>query len=671
MSPLSGRPAGDTLVGRLLDGRYEVRERIARGGMATVYRAVDNRLDRVVALKVMHPHLADDDAFAARFVREARAVARLNHPGVVAVFDQGEDQGSVYLAMEMVPGRTLRDIVRDDAPLPALRAVGLAEPVAAALAAAHAAGVIHRDVKPENVLLGANGSVKVADFGLARALETGAGHSTGTATGGLLIGTVSYLAPELVTGEGADARSDVYSCGIVLYELLTGRKPHSGDTPIQVAYQHVHTDVPPPSEAPGVGLGTIPDYLDALVASATARDRTRRPADAGVLLSQLERVRAALSRGVESDPGLVRELQTPAASNGDSPPEPDQTRTLVTAPADVPRPTPPADDHEHTLVVGVEQTPTQPLVAPSGAAPAAAEPRQRERRRGPWLLALVLVLALLAGVAGWWFAVGRYTETPVLTAMTTREAAAAAEEVGLTTEVAGREYSETVPEGSVVSTDPEAGDPVENGGTVQLVLSQGKERYAVPDVTTLPLDEASTALTDLTLEVGAVEQEYSETISEGSVTRASIDPGTRVKPGTAIDLWVSRGPQPIDITDFTGESVEDATTALREAGFKVRARERFNDQLATGLVISQSPASGTGFRGDVIELLVSKGPRQVEVPGVIGNGEAGATDVLEEAGFTVRVEESELYSGIGIVVQQSPAGGELAPVGSEIVISLV
>jgi serine/threonine-protein kinase len=365
----------------------------------------------------------------------------------------------------------------------------------------------------------------------------------------------------------------------------------------------------------------------------------------------------------------VRALQAPAASNGDSPPEPDQTRTLVTAPADVPRPTPPADDHEHTLVVGVEQTPTQPLAAAGGAAPATDEPRKR--RRGPWVLALVLVLALLAGVGGWWLAVGRYIETPVLTAMTTREARAAAEQVGLSTQVTDRGYSETVPKGSVMSTDPGAGDPVENGGTVELVVSLGKERYAVPDVVALPLDEASTALADLTLEVGAVEQEYSETIPEGSVTRTSIDPGTRVKPETSVDLWVSRGPQPIEITDFTGESVEDATEALREAGLRVRTRQRFNEQLETGLIISQSPASGTGFRGDVVELLVSKGPREVEVPGVIGNGEAGATEVLEDAGFTVAVEESDLYSGIGIVVQQSPAGGELAPVGSEIVISLV
>ena len=256
----TGTASADPVLGRLLDGRYLVRERIARGGMATVYGALDTRLDRVVAVKVMHRHLSVDADFARRLVREAQAAARLNHPGVVAVFDQGADDGIVFLAMELVPGHTLRDVVRDEAPLPPVRALALLQRVAAALAAAHAAGIVHRDVKPENVLIGSDGTVKVADFGLARALEAGTGHSATTATG-LLVGTMSYLAPELVLGLGADARSDVYSCGIVAYELLTGHKPHTGETPIQVAYQHVHSDVPPPSRDPaGTGL---PDYVDA------------------------------------------------------------------------------------------------------------------------------------------------------------------------------------------------------------------------------------------------------------------------------------------------------------------------------------------------------------------------------------------------------------------------
>ena len=291
---------GDHLTGRVLDGRYLIGSRIARGGMATVYEATDLRLDRTVAVKVMHPGLGDDDEFAARFVAEARAAAKLSHPNVVAVFDQGNDDGTVFLAMELIPGHTLRDTIGKEAPLSTARTLALLEPVVSALAAAHRAGLIHRDVKPENVLIADDGRIKVADFGLAKAMSATTQH---TATG-VLIGTVSYVAPELVVEGRSDARADVYAVGVILYELLTGKKPHEGETPIQVAYKHVHEDVPPPSRrVPG-----IPDYVDALVARATARDREQRPADAGVLLHHLRRVNQAVSAGVRSDPELVDDL---------------------------------------------------------------------------------------------------------------------------------------------------------------------------------------------------------------------------------------------------------------------------------------------------------------------------------------------------------------------------
>ncbi len=289
----------DPLVGRLLEGRYRLHRRIARGGMAGVYEAVDTRLDRTVAIKVMHAGMGDDDAFAARFVREARAAAQLSHPHVVSVYDQGDDDGTLYLAMEYVPGHTLRDVIRSEAPLSPARALALVEPVLAALATAHRAGLVHRDIKPENVLIGdrSPGSrIKVADFGLAKAVSADTQH---TATG-VLIGTVSYLAPELVVQGQADPRADVYATGVVLYELLTGHKPHEGESPIQVAYKHVHEDVP----APSARVPSIPTYVDALVARATARDRGQRPADASVLLHQVHRVAQALRDGVTEDPEL-------------------------------------------------------------------------------------------------------------------------------------------------------------------------------------------------------------------------------------------------------------------------------------------------------------------------------------------------------------------------------
>ena len=296
-----GGDLSDPLVGRILDGRYRIGTRIARGGMASVYQASDLRLDRTVAVKIMHAGLGDDHEFAARFVREAKAAARISHPNVVAVYDQGDDNGVVFLAMELINGHTLRDVIRNDAPLSPARSMAFFEPVVAALAAAHRAGLIHRDIKPENVLIADDGRIKVADFGLAKAVSADTQH---TATGGVLIGTVSYLAPELVVDGRADARADVYAAGVMLYEMLTGKKPHDGESPIQVAYKHVHADVPAPSAL----IPRIPAYVDALVARATSRDRSMRPADATVLLHQVRRVGQALAEGVVDDPELVADL---------------------------------------------------------------------------------------------------------------------------------------------------------------------------------------------------------------------------------------------------------------------------------------------------------------------------------------------------------------------------
>ncbi len=289
----------EPIIGSLLDGRYRVGPRIARGGMATVYHATDTRIDRAVALKVLHPGLADDEDVVTRLRREARAAGRLAHPNVVGVLDHGSDSGWLFLVMELVPGGTLRDLISEHGPLAPTRALALLEPILSGLAAAHDAGVMHRDVKPDNVLLCHDGRVKVADFGLARAVT-----STGpTTTRGVLIGTVSYLAPELLVGGAADARVDVYAAGVLLYEMLTGRKPHQGDSALEVAYKHVHEDVPRPSEAV---LG-IPLYLDALVSRATARDPRCRPADAMVLLRQVRRARQALEHDVYDDPDLARD----------------------------------------------------------------------------------------------------------------------------------------------------------------------------------------------------------------------------------------------------------------------------------------------------------------------------------------------------------------------------
>jgi beta-lactam-binding protein with PASTA domain/serine/threonine protein kinase len=654
------RTVVDPMVGRLLDGRYRVGPRIARGGMATVYEATDLRLDRVCALKIMHAGLGDDEDFAGRFVREARSAARLSHPHVVAVYDQGDDDGTLFLAMEYVPGHTLRDLVRKEAPMAPARALAVLDPVLSALAAAHAAGMIHRDVKPENVLLADDGRVKVADFGLARAISAETQH---TATGGVLIGTVSYLSPELVVDGRCDARSDVYAAGVVLYEMLTGRKPHEGDSPIQVAYKHVHEDVPPPSdEVPG-----LPAYVDALVARATARDRELRPADARVLLHQVRRVRAALDHGVVDDPELTADLAptVPVAREpwDDIDYVRDDVPTILT-PAQVAV----AGRTDDTSVIDRGRPGPPGAARPPKPRPV---PRPRRSRRGPVLLVVVLLLAIAAGLGGWWFGAGRYVTTPGVINLSPTAAKAKVEAAGLTFHVAGRAYSETVPVGSVVSTDPAGGDRVLRNGTVDAMVSKGPERHDVPPVRGMTVDEAQRALQKATLSYGRSTYAFSDKVAKGIVLGADPKPGASLKRNAAVDLLVSKGPKPIRIRDFTGKDAGAATRWLDRHGFVADRSEDNSDSVTEGDVISQSPSSGTGVKGDHVTLLVSKGPVLVEVPKVVGMGTEAAVRTLQDAGFRVETDHADLYVGLQYVVKQSPGAGDKAPRGSTITLSIV
>ncbi len=638
----------DRLVGRVLDGRYRVGARVAKGGMATVYKALDMRLDRTVALKVMHDGLGDDAQFARRFVAEARAAARLSHQNVVAVFDQGDDDGTLFLAMEYVPGRTLRDVIREQAPLSPARALDLLAPILSALSAAHDAGIVHRDIKPENVLISDNGVVKVADFGLARAVST----TGNTATQGLLMGTVSYLAPELVTDGSADARSDVYSSGILLYEMLTGNKPHSGDTPIQVAYAHVHADVP----APSVEQPSIPPYVDALVQRATARERDLRPADARVLSRQVRRVRSALEEGLPDDPELTGDLTIPIQQiRQDSGYDDGYTRGA------------PEDDGQvlrhDTIVVPVEQG------RPTGAPRVQAPPQ----RRGRGLIALILILAAAIGIgtAAWYYGIHRYTATPTLVNMAPAVAAAEAEKLGLRTTLANQDFSEDVPTGEVMATDPAAGDRIRKNGEIGLTVSKGPERYRIPQLAGLEFEAAKRALDPIKLITGQVNEQYNETVPTGRVIAFSPRFDTVVKPGTAVNFAVSKGKKPIGVTDQTGKSYRDANRALRKLGFVVGRTDQYDEKVAEGLVISQTPNSGTLFAKDKVQLVVSKGPPLVAVPNVKRKSTADAQRILTEAGFTVKVEKAPFNLGLNIVAAQNPGAGKKVKPGSEIVITVL
>jgi eukaryotic-like serine/threonine-protein kinase len=662
-----GTAVGDPLTGRLLDGRYRIGARIARGGMAGVYEATDIRLDRTVAVKVMHPGLGDDDEFAARFVREAKAAARLSHPNVVAVFDQGEENGTVFLVMELVPGHTLRDVIRKESPMPPARALALIDPVLSALAHAHRAGLIHRDIKPENVLLADDGRVKVADFGLARAVSADTQH---TATGGVLIGTVSYLAPELVVDGRADARADVYAAGVVLYELLTGVKPHEGESPIQVAYKHVHEDVPPPSAvAPG-----LPAYFDALVARATARDRGQRPADAGVLLHQVHRVAQAVAADVRVDDELTADLRPLPPLPTDTEPDPFDSGELATilaptvaaaaSPWDASTGAPAVAEHTTSLEHVPPRTPA-PVPAPPG--------RPRRSRKGPLLMLLALLLAVGVGVGAWWFGWARWTQTPSVLGLKEAAAVAKLEAAGLEAELGSPAYSESVPEGRVLSTDPSARERVLDGGTVTLVLSLGKERYDVPKVRGLTEDEAQDALAEAHLEFGEAVGRWSEKVPRGRVLGSDPKPGTSLKPGTIVDLQVSKGPRPIRVRDWTGKDADQAEQALAGKGLEVeRGEPAYSDTVPEGHVISQTPTSGTLFRGETVTLVVSQGPELVEVPGgLVASGVDAATEKLESLGFVVDVKNDSSYLGLGYVFNVDPGSGTEVPKGSTITLYLI
>ncbi|WP_327329175.1 Stk1 family PASTA domain-containing Ser/Thr kinase [Streptomyces sp. NBC_01208] len=629
----------DPLVGQLLDGRYRIDARIAVGGMATVYRAMDTRLDRVLALKVMHPALAIDAAFVERFIREAKSVARLAHPNVVGVFDQGAQGAYVYLAMEYVAGCTLRDVLRERGALQPRAALDILEPVLAALGAAHRAGFVHRDMKPENVLIGDDGRVKVADFGLVRAV------GTATDTTGSLLGTVSYLAPEQIEQGTADTRSDVYACGVVLYEMLTGGKPHSGDTAAQVIYQHLNQDVPAPSGAvPGLAAG-----LDELVAAATARDPEVRPSDAVALLAVSREIRAGLTEEQldAMPPQAVAETHDAA-----------EDRTSV-----IPRVIPAGQGTTHH---------TSRLEMPQASLP---EPGLGRRvpfalrgRRGVLAAVVAVLLVLGAGAGVWYINSGQFTRVPSLLGKTQSAAEERLSEEGLDLKGVERAYSDTVRRGTVISSDPGSGERIRGNDAVKLVVSRGPETVKVPDVEGLALADARRELKKWGLAPGMVTREFSEEIDRGKVIRTDPRTGTERHTDSAVALVVSKG-SPVDVPDVSGLSVDDATAALDEVGLKAQVLpERVNSAHAQGEIARQTPGSGAeAAEGDTVELTVSKGPRMLQVPDVTGKDVDEARSTLEEAGFEVKVDRPFL-SFSDTVGSQSVEGGEKAAEGSTITI---
>ncbi|MBO3745533.1 Stk1 family PASTA domain-containing Ser/Thr kinase [Streptosporangiaceae bacterium NEAU-GS5] len=629
----------DPLIGQLLDGRYRVESRIARGGMASVYLALDVRLDRTVALKVMHRSLAEDPQFVQRFIGEAKSVASLSHPNVVHVFDQGTDGDHVYLSMEHVPGQTLRDLMRERGRLPARDALEIMIPVLAALGAAHQTGLIHRDVKPENILISGDGRVKVADFGLARALE--ASHQTKT---GVMIGTIGYMSPEQVTAGTADARSDVYAAGIMLFEMLTGEPPYNGETPMSVAYRHVHDSVPAPSAlAP-----ETPQQLDVLVQTATDRDPAGRYPDAqAMLVAAVEAHRLLARLGPMPVTGAHAALPPTASTSG-----------AHTAP-------PP---YGHTLIQPRGAIPTTPAVA-AGI----------KRLRRHWFI-VALAVAMVGGIvySGWWFSQGRYIQVPDLLGQNIKAAQQQALKSGFKVVVGKARFDEKVAKDLVLDISPSANSEVEKGAQLTLIPSGGPETIPVPKVENLSEADARVKLADAGLTVSRVSKSPSDTVARGLVIKTDPIVGKRVRKGSAIKLIVSMG---LVMPDMSGLPRDQAEKLLSDKGFQVSIDEVTDDH-EPGTVIAQDPAGGTPVEAGVpVHLTVSTGPETgfqwpwdnndgsqpqpdfVNVPDVRLKSLGDATRELQAAGFGVKARK--LFGGQRVVGER-PTGQ--APQGSKITI---
>lgn len=613
----------DPLLGHVLDDRYRIDDPVARGGMAMVYKGTDLRLDRVVALKVMHRHLLDDEGFVERFQREARAAAHLIHPNVVAVHDTGRDGDAVYLVMEYLPNVTLRKELRHRGTLTPRQALIVLDAVLAGLEAVHAAGMIHRDLKPDNVLLGADGQIKLADFGLARAVSA----ATTTKT---LMGTVGYVAPELVTRTGADERTDLYTVGIILYEMLTGFQPYTDEVPIQVAYRHVHDDVPPPSdERPGLS-----PRLDALVLWATSRDPEERPQTATALREALAEARASLtpaeldldeSEGPENPAFATRPILVPTATvfepGADSEPIRTQAGTdeipyLADDERDEAGPEAAAaaaggtvrEDSARTAAAASTASAASTAGGESATSAPASAAQRRTGRRGV-IIGLVVVLLAALGLGGWAVLGDRSVAVPQYTAgQDPAEYIALLEDAGLSAETVDA-HSTTIPSGRLMDVDPGAGEELQPGDSVTITVSQGEELFRVPDVTGSAEADARTSLESSGMVLGRITREFSDDVPEGTVI--SQDSGEdEVPKGTPVDLVVSKGVEPIEVPIVTGLDYDSAFGKLARMGFRISRDDVFDDEVAKGKVISQTPKGRTDAQeGDLIMLKVSKGKK--------------------------------------------------------------
>ena len=632
------------LIGEVIDGRYQLTRVVGSGGMATIYAAIDLRLDRQVAVKVMHSHLAQDEQFVSRFIREAKAAASLSHPNIVAVLDQGWNQGGapcVFIVMELIEGATLRDYIIEQGALSTERALSIITPVASALAAAHKLGIVHRDIKPENILVSKEGRIKIADFGLARGALLG---NTMTAESSVILGSVSYLSPEQVQRGVADARSDIYSLGIVLFEILTGQKPYQGEDPVQVAIKHVNERVPAPSTLkPGLSI-----EIDQLVLSATDIDPDKRPRDAVVMLEKLRELsekldprKRQLSLELDLPPLAIKEVG-----------KRDGAKRL-------------RRDKDREVEIPKNQEAAVKKEKSSSIAKKALSKRVKRNRQ------IAALIAIALGIGIWYVIVGPGSKVivPSLAGLTVKEATSELADLGLDLKVEREEFSEDIPENRVIKSSPAGGGRISPDGTVEVTISKGKERYIVPTLQGLKIEIAEGLINDNNLVVGEIIEEFSSEFPKGFIMRSSPAAGERIKRDSQVTLFLSKGVEQVGISSYQGKSGEQALNELTEAGFEVETKYVFNEDLPIGAVVSQIPSGGDIDKGSVITLTVSKGSQFVFIPNVFSLSEAKAIDTLKDLDLKVVVKKVG-NKKTKVVTNISPKVGDKVKRGSTVTITV-
>ena len=628
------------LTGELIDGRYQLIRQMATGGMASIYEALDTRLDRKVAVKIMHPHLAQDEQFVERFIREAKAAAALSHPNIVAVQDQGWNQNgtpAIFLVMEMIEGHTLREYLNEQGSLSVKDGIKFLLPVLSALSAAHKIGIVHRDLKPENILISKEGRIKIADFGLAKGPLLG---GTMTAESSVILGSVSYLSPEQVQRGIADSRSDIYSIAITAFEIFTGKKPFEGAEPIQIAYMHVNNRVPKISSlVPG-----IPEQLDDLIYRATSANPDERPRDATVFHEELSRINQAL-RPKENQ--LSLELDIPI-----EPMRPKPTRKSLRAKVrelteSIPTPAP----RETTEEVRKRKK---------------ASKRVRRNRK------IALLMAVVVGIVGWYVLIGPGSRVvvPSTVGASQSEVSAALEPLGLTSLIIEKQFSEDIAEGRVIQSLPEAGGRVDAGGTVKLIVSKGPERFTLPLVVGLTPEAATNLIAKMPLDLKPLSEEFSTTVPKGYVIDSNPPSGEKVKRGSVIVIRVSKGIEQIALASYIGKSSDQALNELQDAGFAVTSTYAFSETRLAGEVISQKPAGGaTADKGSAIALVISKGTQYAYIPNLFSIEEAKAVQALKDLELKVVVKKIG-KKAVKKVTNISPKVGSKVKRGSTVTITV-